>query len=76
LILKPQPTSKRFSKLHLNLYQVEANQKTEKRKKKKKKETPTSSIILVSFENHAVCFIIIIIIILEYNRLFLAMVLQ
>jgi len=55
--------------LHLNLYQVEANQKN--RKKGKKKETPIldhSGVI----ENHAVCFIII----LEYNRLFLAMVLQ
>lgn len=39
----------------------------------KKKTTRPSSIILVSFENHAVCFIIII---LEYNILFLAMVLQ
>jgi len=43
LILKPQPTSKRFSKLHLNLYQVEANQqkiRKGKKEEKKKKATP------------------------------------
>lgn len=45
------------------------------KKKKVRKEKIPSLIILVSSENHAVCFINIIII-LEYKRLFLAMVLQ
>jgi len=31
-----KPTSKRFSKLHLNLYQVEANQKLEEATKRTK----------------------------------------
>lgn len=51
------------------------NKKWKIKKKKVRKEKIPSLIILVSSENHAVCFINIIII-LEYKRLFLAMVLQ
>lgn len=69
LILKPQTHQLRDS---VNCILTCIRSKQIKKQKKKKKKRP-SSVILVSSENHAVCFIIII---LEYNRLFLAMVLQ
>lgn len=64
--MKPPSTSKRFSKLHLNLYQVEANQKTVKN------EINTHPQLFWCHLKIMLFFIII----LEYDRLFLAMVLQ
>lgn len=73
-----KPISKRFSKLHLNLYQVEAKSKTGK-KKKKRNPTQThthtnttqqfsSTISPESLGNHAICSIPMII--LEWRHSF------